>query len=46
VGLSLADFEGERYQRIAHIRSLLASGALDETLRFTGGDRVMAGSAS
>ena len=46
VGLSLEDFEGERYQRIAHIRSLLASGALDETLRFTEDDRVAAGSAS
>ncbi len=33
VDLSVEDFEGVRYQRIAHVRSLLASGALDPTLR-------------
>ena len=32
-GLTLADFEGPRYQRIAHIRSLLADGELDSSLR-------------
>ena len=32
-GVRVEDFEGERYQRVAHIRSLLASGAIDETLR-------------
>lgn len=32
-GLTLADFEGPRYQRIAHIRSLLADGELDGSLR-------------
>lgn len=32
-GLTLADFEGERYQRIAHIRSLMAAGVLDANLR-------------
>jgi hypothetical protein len=36
VGLSLADFEGPRYQRIAHIRALLAGGRLDRSLRFAG----------
>jgi hypothetical protein len=32
--LTLDDFEGERYQRIAHVRSLLASGVLGQDLRF------------
>ena len=32
-GLTLADFEGPRFQRIAHIRSLLAEGDLDGSLR-------------
>ena len=32
-GLTLADFEGPRYQRIAHIRSLLAAGELSGDLR-------------
>jgi nucleoside-diphosphate-sugar epimerase len=32
-GLDLESFEGPRFQRIAHIRSLLAEGTLDETLR-------------
>lgn len=35
VGLRLEDFEGPRYQRIAHIRQMLAEGILDEDLRFT-----------
>jgi nucleoside-diphosphate-sugar epimerase len=33
VGLTLAEFEGPRYQRLAHLRRLIASGAVDETLR-------------
>ena len=33
VGLTLADFEGPRFQRIAHIRSLLGEGELDGSLR-------------
>jgi nucleoside-diphosphate-sugar epimerase len=33
VGLSLGDFEGPRFQRIAHIRKLLDEGALDRNLR-------------
>ncbi|MFT3731423.1 MAG: SDR family oxidoreductase [Hyphomicrobium sp.] len=32
-GLTLEEFEGPRYQRIAHIRQLLAQGILDENLR-------------
>ena len=34
-GLTLEDFEGPKFQRIAHIRHLLAEGILDETLRHT-----------
>ena len=32
--LTLADFEGPRFQRIAHIRSLLADGDLDASLHW------------
>ena len=32
-GLTLEEFEGPRYQRIAHVRGLLADGRLDESLR-------------
>jgi nucleoside-diphosphate-sugar epimerase len=32
--LTLADFEGPRFQRIAHIRSLLSEGTLDSSLRW------------
>mgnify|MGYP001798043856 FL=1 len=34
VGLTLDEFEGNRYQRIAHIKSLLKSGKLDSDLRW------------
>ncbi|PZO57298.1 MAG: NAD-dependent dehydratase [Phormidesmis priestleyi] len=34
VGLTLEEFEGDRYQRIAHIKSLLADGSLSEELRW------------
>ncbi len=34
VGLTLEDFEGDRYQRIAHIKYLLKSGQLSEDLRW------------
>jgi len=34
VGLTLEEFEGARYQRVAHIRQLLSTGRLDETLRW------------
>ncbi|TCL74557.1 NAD(P)-dependent oxidoreductase [Rhizobium sp. BK251] len=33
-GLTLAEFEGPRYQRIAHIRHLMSDGNLDEDLRW------------
>ncbi|MFY9974206.1 MAG: NAD(P)-dependent oxidoreductase [Chromatiaceae bacterium] len=36
VGLTLNDFEGERYKRIAHVKKLVTDGALDEALRWTG----------
>ncbi|MGH6762232.1 MAG: NAD-dependent epimerase/dehydratase family protein [Phyllobacterium sp.] len=34
-GLTLEEFEGPRFQRIAHIKQLLASGILDGSLRHT-----------
>ena len=34
-GVTLEDFEGPRYQRIAHIRKLLADGVLSTDLRHT-----------
>ena len=33
IGLTLEEFEGEKYKRIAHIQSLLGSGVLDGDLR-------------
>ncbi len=35
IGVTVEDFEGIRYKRIAHIRALLAEGALDKALRVT-----------
>ena len=34
IGLTLEDFEGPRYKRIAHIQKLLNAGELDESLRW------------
>jgi nucleoside-diphosphate-sugar epimerase len=34
-GVDLDEFEGPRYKRVAHIRELLASGKLDDKLRWT-----------
>ncbi len=34
-GVTLADFEGPKYQRIAHIKRLLAEGRLSNELRWT-----------
>jgi len=34
-GIRQEDFEGPRYKRIDHIKQLLSSGRLDETLRWT-----------
>lgn len=33
--LKVDDFEGPRYERLAHVKQLLAEGRLDETLRWT-----------
>jgi nucleoside-diphosphate-sugar epimerase len=33
VAITLEEFEGPRYQRIAHVRALMADGTLDEHLR-------------
>lgn len=33
-GLTLDEFEGSKYQRIAHIKHLLSTGQLDETMRW------------
>ena len=33
-GLTLEEFEGPKYQRIAHIKHLLSTGQLDESLRW------------
>lgn len=34
IGLTLEDFEGERFKRIAHIKKLVSEGRLDGTLRW------------
>jgi nucleoside-diphosphate-sugar epimerase len=41
VGVKVEDFEGPRFQRIAHIRKLLADDVLDETLRFVSVEQRM-----
>ena len=41
VGLTLDDFEGARYKRIAHVKKLVADGRLDDELRW----RTPAGAA-
>jgi nucleoside-diphosphate-sugar epimerase len=34
VGLTLEEFEGQRYKRVAHIKHLIETGRIDETLRW------------
>ncbi|NET38602.1 MAG: SDR family oxidoreductase [Cyanothece sp. SIO1E1] len=34
IGLTLEEFEGPKYQRIAHIKQLIQTGRLDKTLRW------------
>ena len=34
IGLTVDEFEGIRYKRIAHIRALIAEGAIDDNLRW------------
>jgi len=41
IGLTVDDFEGVRYKRIAHIRSLIKEGVVDESLRWRGGAPVL-----
>ena len=36
-GVTLEEFEGPRYQRIAHIKQLIERGAIDDNLRFRQG---------
>lgn len=36
VGLTLEEFEGPKFMRIAHVKSLIKEGALDESLRWRG----------
>lgn len=43
VGVTLEEFEGARYQRIGHIRSLIADGVLGPDLRFVGVGHPTAG---
>jgi nucleoside-diphosphate-sugar epimerase len=41
VGLTLEEFEGERFKRISHVKKLIADGKLDRTLRWRdGAERV------
>ena len=42
VGLTLEEFEGPKYMRIAHVKSLIRDGLLDEQLRWTEGRPRMA----
>jgi nucleoside-diphosphate-sugar epimerase len=38
VGLTLEEFEGERFKRIAHIKKLVADGRLTDDLRWSGAE--------
>jgi nucleoside-diphosphate-sugar epimerase len=43
IGLSAEDFEGPRYVRVAKVRSLMASGVLDDDLRMRAASAAPAG---
>ena len=43
-GLTLEEFEGPRYQRLAHIKMLLREGKITSDLRFVQGEPAIAGS--
>jgi nucleoside-diphosphate-sugar epimerase len=45
IGLSLDEFEGERYKRIAHIKYLISDGLLDENLRWQQATLTSAGAS-
>ena len=42
IGLTLEEFEGERYKRIAHIQKLMRENLLDESLRWNTSAKVTA----
>jgi nucleoside-diphosphate-sugar epimerase len=42
VGLTLEEFEGPKYKRIAHVKQLIEEGLLDENLNWTNGVAVAA----
>ena len=46
IAVTLEEFEGPRYQRIAHVRALLAEGRLDEQLRFRPDGATASGTGS
>jgi nucleoside-diphosphate-sugar epimerase len=46
LGLTVDDFEGPRYKRIAKIRSLIDDGRLDKNLRWTTAEREVAHAAA
>ena len=39
VGLTLEEFEGPKFKRIAHVKKLVEEGKLDENLRWAGGHK-------
>ena len=41
VGLTLEEFEGPKYMRIAHVKHLVAEGALDETFRWIEQEKIV-----
>ena len=43
VGLTLEEFEGPKFMRIAHVKHLVAEGLLDENLRWIEQEKVLAG---
>jgi len=43
IGLTLEEFEGQRFQRIAHIRMLIEKGIVDSDLRIRDGKAAVAG---
>ncbi|MGB3404640.1 MAG: SDR family oxidoreductase [Microcoleaceae cyanobacterium] len=43
IGLTLEEFEGERYKRIAHIQKLMRENLLDESLHWSNSAKIAAG---
>lgn len=44
VGLTLEEFEGPKFKRIAHVKKMIGEGKLDENLRWVNTDKGQAGS--